>query len=227
MYLKLGIEQRTENVIVYNGKDYDLSVEKEAEYIRKLFPKALKYVGDWDVWRWVNDPQQMGLYMNNGFNATKPANFDENDDFWMQFYTDDYPECTQTTEVINTGKVIANHEKTQNKYHIEKYGYDAVAVWYPAGSKKLPYKIIALNTAKHSSMVFDSVKNDYEIGIVFTYNEYGTTYSIYRLKLNPEKDIDCSYIAKTYGGGGHHDAAGWTTPTRNLLFLPKKEADEK
>ena len=221
IYLFMNIEQRNDHEIVYNGKTYDLSDEKDAKYIRRQFPVSLKAVGDWDTWRHVNDKDSLGLEMNYGFAATAPDVSDDSE-FWEIFYTNNITlEDFFLDNIIEAGEAINEYNKKKYAKLVKNNAYEAVAVWYPAGCRELPYKIIALNSSERTSMVFETVKNQYELGVVFSYNEYGTTYSIYRLGLNPDKDIDCSYIAKTYGGGGHHNAAGWFIKSREVLFLPK------
>ena len=49
---------------------------------------------------------------------------------------------------------------------------------------------IAVNTAEKGSFIFETVKNNYEVGIVFALNAKGKMeYSIYRLGENPEKQL--------------------------------------
>ena len=48
----------------------------------------------------------------------------------------------------------------------------------------------------------------------FNYNGNKWRYSMYTVK----KDVDCSRIAKQFAGGGHQQAAGFTT--YNLIVNP-------
>ena len=67
-----------------------------------------------------------------------------------------------------------------------------------------------------SSALFDSViKPEHELMILFSYMKDHWTFTIYT-----NKDyVDCSVIAKLYGGGGHKNAAGFTTLRQlNTLF---------
>jgi len=66
------------------------------------------------------------------------------------------------------------------------------------------YKAVCCNVGSTSSQLFDSVKEDYDLMIPFVFDGKQWTVSLYT-----KKDIDCSEIAKKYGGGGHKQAAGF------------------
>lgn len=66
------------------------------------------------------------------------------------------------------------------------------------------YKAICCNAGSVSSQLFDSVKEDYDLMIPFVFDGKQWTVSLYT-----KKEIDCSEIAKKYGGGGHKKAAGF------------------
>ena len=53
--------------------------------------------------------------------------------------------------------------------------------------------------------------NKYDICMPFYYNgkKHAWSHSLYTNK----DDVDCSYIAKALGGGGHQKAAGFTMKT--------------
>jgi len=77
------------------------------------------------------------------------------------------------------------------------------------------YKAICCNAGSVSSQLFDSVKEDYDLMMSFVFDGKQWTVSIYS-----KKDIDCSKIAKKYGGGGHKKAAGFQC--KELPFSPKE-----
>lgn len=66
------------------------------------------------------------------------------------------------------------------------------------------YKAICCNAGSVSSQLFDSVKEDYDLMVPFVFDGKQWTVSLYT-----KKDIDCSELAKRYGGGGHKQAAGF------------------
>ena len=73
-----------------------------------------------------------------------------------------------------------------------------------------------LNTNHFSSLAFGDRVNDYDIVMPFNYNGRKWRYSMYTVK----NDVDCSKIAKQFAGGGHPQAAGFTT--YNLIIEPEK-----
>ena len=69
-------------------------------------------------------------------------------------------------------------------------------------------KIYEEHKRKRNERVYRKFGEEYETHDMvcrFAYNGKGWTYSLY--SSNPE--IDCSEIAKQYGGGGHRGAAGF------------------
>ena len=79
------------------------------------------------------------------------------------------------------------------------------------------YKAICCNTGGVSSQLFDSVKDDYDLMIAFVFNGSQWAVSLYTKR----NDIDCSEIAKKYGGGGHKQAAGFITKELPFKFQYK------
>ena len=66
------------------------------------------------------------------------------------------------------------------------------------------------------ALAFGDRVNDYDIVMPFNYNGRKWRYSIYTVKTG----VDCSRIAKQFAGGGHPQAAGFTT--YNLIIDPEK-----
>jgi len=71
-------------------------------------------------------------------------------------------------------------------------------------------KVIACNKRDKGSLLFESLENieDYDIMMSFQYCGKSKLweFSIYSTK----PDVNCSEIAKKYGGGGHPGAAGFS-----------------
>lgn len=157
-------------------------------------PTAVKLTGEYDTWRnqdkfrWDNAilPFQFGMRMFCNSPETFPEELFEHYDI----ITDN-----PVYKIIHDGKLILSYQKTQNErackssFEIEFEGLRA----------------ICLNNGGANSQVFDSVydesKHDIMIPFVFTGKHW--TFSLYTTK----KDIDCSVIAKSKGGGGHKQAA--------------------
>ncbi len=65
------------------------------------------------------------------------------------------------------------------------------------------YRAIAMNTTRFNSQAFDSTPG-YDLMIPFRFDGKEWAYSLYTTK-----EIDCSAIAKKFGGGGHKKSAGF------------------
>lgn len=159
-------------------------------------PTAVKLLGEYDTWRngdkdrWDNAimPFQYGMRMF----CSSPETF-------PQELLRDYEPITDNPvyKIMHEGKLILSYQKTQNErackssFEIEFEGL----------------KAICLNNGGANSQVFESVydegKHDVMIPFVFTGKHW--TFSLYTTK----KDVDCSVIAKSKGGGGHKQAAGF------------------
>lgn len=71
------------------------------------------------------------------------------------------------------------------------------------------------------SMTFESVKDEYDNGIVFKHLKDGKwTMSLYNMKS--EDTFDCgAYLKEKYNGGGHKGAAGCTITQEKFFELLK------
>lgn len=169
-------------------------------------PRSVKLIGDWDVWRKTPNSREFAFALR----ADWPKSVLETPEgyaYWEAIYNN-------TDEIVDrlliSGVAIL-------RYVLGKGASDCKEYAFPAKLRKFTeIECIAINSVDRSSLVFESVFDQYEVGIVFNYHEEdrlhkGMTCSIYRLGKNPDKKIDVSFIAKSFGGGGHADAAGFNT----------------
>lgn len=131
-----------------------------------------------------------------------------NSSFWDTILDYDY----NCEEITNEGEVIVQFLNAEAEKHARENVYL---------SELDGYKVLALNNLSHSSQEFtQSIIQKYKPDIlsIYHYDGKGYTYSIYQ----PDKSstIDCSKIAKKYGGGGHPGAAGFHS---DKLLLSIKE----
>jgi len=84
------------------------------------------------------------------------------------------------------------------------------------------FRCICLNTSTFSSDAFKTCYDPekYDIMMPFRFNGKEWAFSLYTTK-----DIDCSAIAKRYGGGGHAKASGFMIPNINEFFKLNKNMD--
>lgn len=192
---------------VYNRKTQIR--EKNLDNAYAKLPTWVKEVGNFDCWR-------MNIHMDYSkqFNYGVQMHWDENQlttregrNFWAKI-----DQSNNIDEYVNEGKIIMKYNDAQNAKAVKINGFECRL----RKSDFSDYKAIALNTASIGSDVFKSVYNDYEIGFVFCYSEKNKenkhmSFSVYRLGMNPQKNIDVSKIAQSFGGGGHAGAAGFKT----------------
>lgn len=160
-------------------------------------PFAVFLLGTYDVWRdedkvFWNDqvmPFQYGMRLKCDSAASFP----------MQLLDDRIPD--EVRQIISVGNDILSYQKMQNKgsmkgaFKSEVHGYQAICC--------------NVGLVNFNSQTFSSVFNpeEHEIMIAFCY--LGPLFDQWRVSFYTENpDIDCSVLAKKYGGGGHRGAAG-------------------
>jgi oligoribonuclease NrnB/cAMP/cGMP phosphodiesterase (DHH superfamily) len=107
----------------------------------------------------------------------------------------------------NTGRTILKYQQEQ----------DAIRAKGAFEFMWRGYHVIAINGASMNSNAFASVyKEDmHDIMMPFKYDGKQWIFSLYTTK-----EVDCSAIAKTLGGGGHKKAAGFQVKTFAQAELP-------
>lgn len=150
-------------------------------------PEVVKYLGDYDVWKFaLGEPTkilQTGLRLYD----TEPTS-----DNWDQWLDEDY----SLFDEINDGKIALKYRDNYWK-DIAKNSFFTTFEGY---------KCVACNASNVSSQLFDSVEGDYDIMIPFSFNGDEWKLSLYTTKDN----IHIGNIATKYGGGGHKGAAGFS-----------------
>lgn len=166
-------------------------------------PRTVELLGMYDTWRnsdkklWDEEiyPFQMGMRLD----ITSADSFPEellNPD--MEMFLD---------IVIGTGLDIVAYQTSQNSiacksaFEIDFMGHVA----------------ICLNTGGANSQVFESVYNPeiHDIMMPFKFNGNHWNFSLYTTK----DEVDCSVLAKKFGGGGHKKAAGMQMSTEMILKI--------
>jgi len=169
-------------------------------------PDVVQLLGEYDTWRnqdkdrWDNCimPYQYGMRLIcTGV-----------DDFPMDLfgyaqppvlpYMTPCPVTEKGLRILHDGRTVLKYQKQQNTRAAQ---FTAFEVEFEG------LRAICMNNGGANSQLFESVydeaKHDIMIPFVFTGKHW--TFSIYSTK----PDIDCSELAKKYGGGGHKGAAGF------------------
>lgn len=172
-------------------------------YPNKKLPKGIELLGDYDIWNnkdveyWNNVilPFQYGMRLLCNSIETFPINeiIDDKSEF--------------IDEIINNGKMILSY---QNQINYK------IALRNSFERKFNNLNAICINQGGVNSTVFDSVydENKHDIMITFSFDGSLWHVTLYTTKEN----VDCSIIAKSYGGGGHKMAAGFEIKDINEII---------
>lgn len=180
----------TEDRVVFAFYPED-KMKKRGDY---KIPDAIRYIDDNDVWRHkLKDTEafKMGL----GTVVDKhPCS-----DIWKDLlYSSNQHE---TSELVNTGIGIVKYQENVNR-GVFSFAFE---------SNISEHKALCLNTPFGNSKIFGINIHTYPICCKFHYDGINKIwrYSLYSSDLD-ENAVDVSEIAKSYGGGGHKHAAGFS-----------------
>lgn len=159
-------------------------------------PENVRMLGRYDVWDKSAWPD--ALYAMYALKSLSWFNIPSAPE-WMGIILD-------KTSLAFIGAPIARYQDGVNIEICKRAAFETELcpdVWLQAG-----YHAIACNSPMCNSMLFDSIwdPDKHDIMLSFFVGSNGIyTVSVYSTK--PE--IDCSLIAKAFGGGGHKSAAGF------------------
>lgn len=162
----------------------------------KDIPLAVRLLGRYDVWDHDDKrviPFQYGMRLYD----IGPCNSE-----WRDLFVDDNVSNGIVKQIIENGELIRQYQSNLNKKYVDKYGFHAKLEFE---GKVL--KVLCVNKGfANSSIVKDSLLYDDTIDLImfFVKDKY-----FYRVSLYTEKEIDVSYIAKSFDGGGHMKASGF------------------
>jgi oligoribonuclease NrnB/cAMP/cGMP phosphodiesterase (DHH superfamily) len=162
-------------------------------------PTAISLLGRYDVWDFTDsrvEPFQMGICT---------VSHEPSSDVWDKLLG---PECVAedtVSNILRDGEVIVRYKKLQDTLYVKMLSFPTRI--NPEGTNCC-YKAIACNAAMNNSQLFDSIwdGNKHDLMISFhRRSDQQWSVSLYTKKDN----IDCAFIASTFGGGGHQKAAGF------------------
>lgn len=170
-------------------------------------PKGVSLLGRYDVWDHSFDedvlPYQMGLRTHSN---TGPDSY-----IWNKIFTNDLNFYEKT---VNAGNYILKYEIEKNKIIAQGCKIE--------GTLSDKYNTVALNISLASSKVFDAVwdSSKYELMMAFVFYD-----NQYRVSLYSDSDsLNVGEIAKSFGGGGHKNAAGFVIDDIFKVFTPYPSA---
>ncbi len=156
-------------------------------YPWKKLPRAVELIGDYDVWAFKHGEDTKLFQAGIQLEETHPES-----SLWESLLEED----AKVTPIIEQGKTALKYRENYYKDLIKSVAFF---------TEFEGYKAVACNAGLVNSMLFDSVEEDYDLMMPFYFDGRVWTVSIY----TENDDIDCSELAKKYGGGGHRKAAGF------------------
>ena len=158
-------------------------------------PLFLKYIDDYDCWKHLY-PETNDFHY--GLTVSDPTDPIISNLLYSRNGIDN---------IIFAGKKVQEYLRFENKeYHVDMCGFE-----YKLPDEHGGLRCLCLNR-KGNSLMFGDKINDYDAVIPFYFNGTKWTYSIFTVK----DQVSCEAVAKSYGGGGHIRAAGWTSD--ELIF---------
>lgn len=162
-------------------------------------PYYIKLVSDYDCWIYDYDPDtthfKIGMDMtdHNALNT-----------IWQILYNEKDNHHNFLKELIDKGRIVKQYIDQDNTQYRKAWAYE---------SELEGHKCLVINR-KSNSWLFGDQYNKYPLVVSWVFNGESYVYSIF----SSSKNIDCSKIAKKFGGGGHFSAAGFSS---NELVVKK------
>lgn len=185
LYATDAIREFLDSAIEQNLDESDLFHDSD------IIPIGLRYIDDYDCWKGIYTETNNFHY---GLNLSSPT-----DPIIIKIMQNN---IAVMVDACRNGQIIQQYLNFENEqYHVNMYGFE-----YTLPKEHGGYKCFCLNRKGNSTM-FGSKIDEYDAVIPFYYNNGKWNYSMFTNKDN----VDCSAIAKSFGGGGHLKAAGWVS----------------
>lgn len=168
-------------------------------YPNEPVPEFVRLLGRYDMWDKYNEewetrilPFQWGMRNNR----TDPVNYYA---IWDDLFHDN--DQSIMNAIMEEGQIILNYQKKMYANYTATYSFEAKLENHPE------LRLICLNSPGGNSMMFDEKWDPLLYDAMFVFVCKGDSYicSLYTVK-----DLDLSVIAKSYGGGGHAQACGFS-----------------
>lgn len=159
-------------------------------------PPIIDYIEDRDLWAWKL-PNSKEILAS--FECVKPS-FESLNEFNSKL-----EEPTLRAEIISRGSGIIEYKNAKVRSLAERaYLVDLSAI---CGLEDPTIQVPCVNTQVFHSEVGNLLASKHPMAIMWYRADDGT----YRHSLRSSDRMDCSQIARFWGGGGHANAAGFTT----------------
>lgn len=163
-------------------------------------PYYIKLVSDYDCW--INNFDPDTTHFKIGIETEK---YDALDNIWKQLsgQVNEFTATSTLFKLRDKGVTIKKYIDMDNAQYLKQYGYETTIDGH---------KCLVVNK-KTNSWIFGEKYNEYSVVMVWVFNGDKYSYNIF----SGDKAIDCSKIAEKFGGGGHKNAAGFSS--EKLLFV--------
>lgn len=161
--------------------------------------KFVTLVGDRDLWLW----RQRNSKELNAYLAAQPYEFQ----VWTTLLRRLYAHLPTEKAAVEAGRTLLQYQAKQNQEAADR----AVLRDITFGSA-IFVDVPVANATNSASEVCDLLRGMYpEAPFVMVYQDLGDQ-RVFSLRNGAAKAVDVSELAKTQGGGGHPNAAGFTVP---------------
>jgi uncharacterized protein len=169
-------------------------------------PRAIVLIGDRDIWRWAE--KDTGAF-HEAINARDFRA--DNDELWIPLLEDD---PALLDEMLTEGKRLREIKLDEINNMVERRGYEV---------KFFGERTLVINAPGNGDIGQRSRDLGYEIAYCYDDRmDLGVLSTIVTL-FSRERDV--SVIAKSFGGGGHAHAAGFSFPRGNSPFPPDADVE--
>lgn len=179
-------------------------------YPNKDIPHAVRLLGRYDVWDWQDKEGCLEFQYGARSLLTTPTNH-----YWSFLLDNTLAGYQLIDQLIENGRAILGYIEQYNKKYCNKTAFETQI----AG-----HKAIAVNCDLTNSQMFDSVWDEgkYDIMLTFVRRPKHWKCSMYTTK----DDIDCSVVARSFGGGGHQKAAGFICDSLPFQFAEQASSEQ-
>lgn len=164
-------------------------------------PALVRYVEDRDLWRFrLKDSREINAWI-----GTLPASFAVWDQAWETMQAD-------FGHTVDAGRALIRQ--------VEKYveAVRAHAIWYIIAGRNVP---VVNAAAPFTSELVGALAESAPFAV--SWWQRGDGVYQYSLRARGSSDVDVGEIAKTFGGGGHRQAAGFAGGPPGVLFTRPNE----
>jgi oligoribonuclease NrnB/cAMP/cGMP phosphodiesterase (DHH superfamily) len=156
---------------------------------------AIKYIGDRDIWKWQYGDATRHFY--NGLQMETDS-MNPSASVWDVLLSIDKDDKLLDS-MMQKGMAVEKYKFMMNQQLVEAWAYEV---------EFEDYNCLALNCSNTIDRLSNKMlEKGQQIAILYTFD--GNRYTISLYTVDPL--IDVEIIAKKYGGGGHHNAAGFVT----------------